>query len=163
MLDRALDFKKVLEAVAGEVPNYMFLGDLNTMGMQYKYLRERDIAADLEMLKAAKFAEGRGMRLLAKDEPATWWNGGTSLAPSNLDQVVAVEHMAFKDFSGAEVRCSDGRRSRHHQPSSRGSPTTPITAVSTWRSRRPSSSPAPRSNRSNHEVEELRSCVVLHG
>ena len=103
MLNRALDFKKVLEAVAGEVPNYMFLGDLNTMGMQYKYLRERDIAADLEVLKAAKFAEGRGMRLLAKDEPATWWNGGTSLAPSNLDQVVAVEHMAFKDFSGAEV------------------------------------------------------------
>ena len=103
MLNRALDFKKVLEAVAGEVPNYMFLGDLNTMGMQYKYLRERDIAADLEVLKAAKFAEGRGMRLLVKDEPATWWNGGTSLAPSNLDQVVAVEHMAFKDFNGAEV------------------------------------------------------------
>ena len=64
MLNRALDFKKVLESVAGEVPNYMFLGDLNTMGMQYMYLRERDIAADLEVLKAAKFAEGRGMRLL---------------------------------------------------------------------------------------------------
>jgi hypothetical protein len=103
MLNRALDFKKVLEAAAGSVPNYMFLGDLNTMGMEYKYLRERDITAELEVLKAANFAEGRGMRLLAKDEPATWWNGGTSLAPSNLDQVVAVEPMSFKDFDGAEV------------------------------------------------------------
>ena len=43
------------------------------------------------------------MRLLVKNEPATWWNGGTPLAPSNLAQVVAVEHMTFKDFNGAEV------------------------------------------------------------
>jgi hypothetical protein len=90
MLTRALDFKKVLAKVTGDEPNYMFQGDLNTMGMEYKYLRERDIAADMEVLKAAKFAEARGMRLLAKDEPATWWNGGTSLLPSNLDQVIAT-------------------------------------------------------------------------
>jgi hypothetical protein len=43
------------------------------------------------------------MRLLAKDEPATWWNGGTSLPPSNLDQVVAADHLLFKTFKGAEV------------------------------------------------------------
>jgi len=103
MLIRALDFKDVLEAASGSVPNYMFLGDLNTMGMQYTYLRERDITAELEVLKAANFARGRGMKLLAKDVPTTWWNGGTGLAPSNLDQVVAVEHMAFEDFGGAEV------------------------------------------------------------
>jgi hypothetical protein len=103
MLRRALEFKKVLEAAAGSVPNYMFLGDLNTMGMEYTYLRERDITAELEVLKAANFAEGRGMKLLAKDEPATWWNGGAGLPPSNLDQVVAVEHMTFTNFDGAEV------------------------------------------------------------
>jgi hypothetical protein len=103
MLNRALDFKKVLENAVGAVPDYKFLGDLNTMGMEYKYLRERDIAADQEVLKAAKFAEGRGMRLLTKDAPATWWNGGTSLAPTNLDQVIAVEHLAFKSFNGADV------------------------------------------------------------
>jgi hypothetical protein len=38
-----------------------------------------------------------------EDEPATWWNGGTGLPPSNLDPVVAVEHMRFTDFDGAEV------------------------------------------------------------
>jgi len=103
MLTRALDFKKVLAAVAGKEPNYMFLGDLNTMGMQYKYMRERDIAADLEVLKASRFAEGRGMRLLAKDEPATWWNGGASLPPTSLDQVIAADHLSFRTFNGAEV------------------------------------------------------------
>ena len=79
--------------------------------------------------------------MLDKDEPNTWWGGG-KLAPSNLDFVVARDHIPFKTFGGSEVsvrgwpkiaepdeqlrwvremsdqdcpssRCS-GRRSRHH-------------------------------------------------
>ena len=45
------------------------------------------------------------MRLLTKDEPATWSNGSqSSLRPSNLDHVVAADHLEFKGFSGAEVK-----------------------------------------------------------
>lgn len=80
MLNRALDFKKVLEKAAQGPVHYLFLGDLNTMGMEYKYLRERDIEADLEILEISRFATGRGMRLLTKDEPATWWGGPNTLS-----------------------------------------------------------------------------------
>jgi Endonuclease/Exonuclease/phosphatase family len=105
MLRRALDFRRVLDAAAGGLANYLFLGDLNTMGMEYTYLRERDIDASQEIEKMKLFAEGRGMRLLEKDESATWWNGSASAdPPSNLDQVIAAEHMTFKDFGGAEIQ-----------------------------------------------------------
>jgi hypothetical protein len=104
MLRRAIDFKKVLDKAAGGHASYMFLGDLNTMGMEYTYLRERDIEAEHEIQKMGLFAERRGMRLLLKDEPVTWSGGSTStLLPSNLDQVVAADHMAFKSLGGAEV------------------------------------------------------------
>jgi hypothetical protein len=40
------------------------------------------------------------MRRLAKTKETTWWNGpGTSLVPSNLDHVVASDHLKFKTFS----------------------------------------------------------------
>jgi hypothetical protein len=104
MLRRAIDFKEVLDQAAGGSANYMFLGDLNTMGMEYTYLRERDIEAEQEIQKMSSFAERRGMRLLSKDEPATWSGGsGSTLPPSNLDQVVAADHMAFSSFGGADV------------------------------------------------------------
>jgi hypothetical protein len=73
------------------------------MGMAYTYLRDRDIEEAQEIEKLSTFADRRGMRMLTKDEPATWWNGGTSLPPSDLDQVVAASHMTFKSFSGADV------------------------------------------------------------
>ena len=82
MLNRALDFKKVLEKTAQGPVHYLFLGDLNTMGMEYKYLRERDIEADQEILKISRFAAGRGMRLLTKDEPVTWWGGPNTTHPA---------------------------------------------------------------------------------
>jgi hypothetical protein len=104
MLRRALDFKKVLDQAAENRASYMFLGDLNTMGMQYTYLRDQDIPAAQEVEKMSRFAEGRGMRLLTKDEPFTWSGGsGSTLAPSNLDQVVATEHMRFTSHNGSEV------------------------------------------------------------
>ena len=105
MLRRALGFKDVLDQAADGSANYLFLGDLNTMGMEYTYLRDRDIDPDQEIEKMRRFAEGRGMRLLTKDEPATWWNGSTSgLPPSNLDQVVATENLTFSDFGGAQIQ-----------------------------------------------------------
>jgi hypothetical protein len=40
-----------------------------------------DIEADQEILKISRFATGRGMRLLTKDEPVTWWGGPNTLIP----------------------------------------------------------------------------------
>jgi hypothetical protein len=35
---------------------------------------------------------------------ATWWGGpNTLIPPSNLDQVVAADHLQFKSMGGAEV------------------------------------------------------------
>lgn len=103
MLDRALDFAKTLDRASnGEPANYIFLGDFNIMGMQYRYVRERDIVATQELKKLEHGAKRRKMKVLDKDEDNTWWGGGT-LAPSNLDFVVARDHLQFKKFNSVEV------------------------------------------------------------
>jgi hypothetical protein len=44
------------------------------------------------------------MRVLAKDSHASWWNGPeSSLPPSNLDHVIAANHLKFTKFGDAEV------------------------------------------------------------
>lgn len=103
MLERALDFAKTLDRAADEKPaNYIFLGDFNIMGMEYRYVRERDIVAAHELRKLEHGAKRRRMKVLDKDEENTWWGGG-ALAPSNLDFVVARDHLKFKKFGGVEV------------------------------------------------------------
>jgi endonuclease/exonuclease/phosphatase family metal-dependent hydrolase len=103
MLDRALDFVATLDKASdGKPANYIFLGDFNIMGMQYRYVRERDIGPLHELQKLERGAHRRRMKVLAKDEQNTWW-GGSTLMPSNLDFVVAREHLRFKTFRGAEV------------------------------------------------------------
>lgn len=106
MLIRACDFRAVLEKAPGAngPANYIFMGDLNTMGMQYTYVREEDIEPTKELLKLEREAKARKMRILKKDEPATWFNGSTSsIPPSNLDHVIAAEHLRFTAFGDAEV------------------------------------------------------------
>ena len=103
MLERALDFATTLQRRVEDGPvNYIFLGDFNIMGMQYRYVRERDIVATQELRKLEQGAKRKKMKVLDKDEPNTWWGGG-KLAPSNLDFVVARDHIPFKKFGGSEV------------------------------------------------------------
>jgi hypothetical protein len=103
MLERALDFAATLQRRVEDGPvNYIFLGDFNIMGMQYRYVRERDIVATQELRKLEQGAKRKKMKVLDKDEPNTWWGGG-KLAPSNLDFVVARDHIPFKKFGGSEV------------------------------------------------------------
>lgn len=104
MLNRALDFAVTLQrrSVDGNPVNYIFLGDFNIMGMQYRYVRDRDIVAKQELRKLERGATRRRMKVLDKDEPNTWWGGG-KLEPSNLDFVVARNHIRFKRFGDAEV------------------------------------------------------------
>jgi endonuclease/exonuclease/phosphatase family metal-dependent hydrolase len=107
MLERALDFRRTLQKSATdptEPVNYLFLGDLNTMGMKYHF-KAHNILADVELQKVAAIAKKRQMRTLTKNKPHTWSNGSTSrLKPANLDHVVAADHLKFKQFDGADVR-----------------------------------------------------------
>ena len=104
MLIRALDFAKVLDRAAppGKRSNYIFLGDFNIMGMEYRYVRESDLPAAKELLKLQRGAKSRGLRVLEKDAEFTWWGGG-AIDPSSLDFVVARDHLTFKRFGTAEV------------------------------------------------------------
>lgn len=104
MFQRAVEFRKTLDKAApGGRANYLFLGDLNTMGMKYPFQKSIDATVELQKLDAD--AAKKKMRRLPKSKPATWWNGpGGSIAPSDLDQVVASDHLKFKRFdSNAEV------------------------------------------------------------
>jgi hypothetical protein len=106
MLVRACDFRSALDKAAGGKgkANYIFLGDLNTMGMHYEYVSGKDISAEVEIEKLKKMTARYKMRVLAKDSPASWWNGPeSSLPPSNLDHVIAANHLKFTKFGDAEV------------------------------------------------------------
>ena len=106
MLVRAVDFRKVLDNTPGGNgnANYMFLGDLNTMGMIYQYVKGKNITTIEELTKLERKAKRRKMRLLTKDQPNSWSNGSQSSIPdSNLDHVVAADHMQFKSFTGFDV------------------------------------------------------------
>lgn len=105
MLERALDFRAALQkgSPAGKPVNYLFLGDLNTMGLQY-FFKQYNIDPAVELQKVDALATRAKMRRLTKTAPATWSNGSKSrIKPSDLDQVVAADHLTFKVFSGADV------------------------------------------------------------
>jgi hypothetical protein len=106
MLVRACEFRATLDRAAGGrgAANYIFLGDLNTMGMRYRHVPARSIAPDDELTKLGMEAARSNMRILRKSAPHTWWNGSaSSLPPSNLDHVVAATHIPFRLFDGNEV------------------------------------------------------------
>jgi hypothetical protein len=104
MLNRALDFRATLDKASGGEgrAHYLFLGDLNTMGMEYPYAREHDLDADDEIDHLCRAAAGHQMRVLRKTHPRTWWGAG-GLPPSALDQVVATPNLSFRRFGNAEV------------------------------------------------------------
>ncbi len=105
MLVRACTFRDTLDkADPNGRANYMFLGDLNTMGMEYHYVRSRDITTADELVKLDKQAKAQKMRILKKDAPATWSNGSKSATPpQNLDHVIAASHLQFEAFAGAQI------------------------------------------------------------
>ncbi len=109
MLERALEFRRTLDKAEGGPgrARYVFLGDLNTMGLKYPFDRSIDAATELRKWDREAARVKYGMRRLAKTHDATWFNGSTSsLPPSNLDHVFASTNPAFKAF----VRPDDGQR-----------------------------------------------------
>ncbi len=107
MLERAFEFRKVLDKAEGGAgkARYVFLGDLNTMGMTYPFNRSIDAVTELQKWDKYAARATIGMRRLAKSHDASWTNGsGSSLPPSNLDHVYASSNLSFKRFK----RPSDG-------------------------------------------------------
>ena len=105
MMRRAFKFRTTLNKITGDPfkTNYIFLGDLNTMGFDYPY-KSHDISAENEIKELDRRARYKKMRRLPKTYDLSWWNGKDKYAPgSNLDHVVAANHMIFKKFNGAEV------------------------------------------------------------
>lgn len=105
MLERAFEFRRTLDKSEGGdgKARYLFLGDLNTMGMTYPF--DRSIKAEIELQKWDRYAARAkiAMRRLAKSHDATWFNGSkSSLPPSNLDHVYASTNLAFKAFARSD-------------------------------------------------------------
>jgi hypothetical protein len=113
MLQRAIDLKAVLDsAAANGKANYLFLGDLNTMGMEFEYdkqpdennrlrIQRNEVLAETEIGGLDWRARDAGMRLLTKDHDLTYRSGGS--LRGNLDHVVASDHLQFSPMGGAEV------------------------------------------------------------
>lgn len=99
---RALNKSAV--ALGFQRANFVFAGDLNTMGMDYTF-SDSDIAApqEIEHLTKAAAHSSRQMRVLEKNSPATWTSAGGSLPDSDLDHVVAADHLTFTQFNGKPV------------------------------------------------------------
>jgi len=109
MTERAISLRKALDkasAAAGNGPsNFLFLGDLNTMGMNLTF-SSKDISGDEEVARLKKRLASKSVKMKVQDKasPFTFWPGSSSsLKPSNLDHVVAADHVKFKSFNGAAV------------------------------------------------------------
>lgn len=114
MITRAFDFRVVLNKAAkaianatGATPkpvNYIFMGDLNTMGLNYYPSDKYDIPGESEIAELHRKCRYRDMKVLTKNHPFSYNNGSNSSIPSsNLDHVVAADHLKFKQFSGADI------------------------------------------------------------
>jgi endonuclease/exonuclease/phosphatase family metal-dependent hydrolase len=103
MLERALEFRRTLDKSAGGAgkANYLFVGDLNTMGMKYPF--DRNIVSAVELQKSDALAIKVGMKRLAKTRDNSWSNGSKSaLKPSNLDHVFASDNLKFRCYTRSD-------------------------------------------------------------
>ena len=104
MVERAIKFRKVLTKASGshDKSNFIFLGDLNTMGMNLTY-QSKDISAFEELSRLGKRVARVQMRVLDKSGPTFWPGTNSSYDPGNLDHVVAANHLQFKSFGGNPI------------------------------------------------------------
>jgi hypothetical protein len=98
MLTKAIKFKKTLTR-DNLPPNYLFIGDLNVMGMNY--YADRDIDATTELRKSDNYARRYyDLIRIPKTYPKTWSNGsGSSVPDSDLDHCYAASQLNFKQFN----------------------------------------------------------------
>jgi hypothetical protein len=100
MIGKAMEFRHTLDKAYNghHKANYIFLGDLNTMGMDYPF--KRNIKPKFELQKwDEKGKKTYGMRRLKKTSEKTWGSVSKSkIKTSNLDHVYAAEHLEFTKF-----------------------------------------------------------------
>lgn len=107
MIERAFKFKRYLDKVVGGKANFIFMGDLNTMGLDHVYGKEgrnlvRDrVSAEHELAAVAYKAGKADMRVLSKSAEFTWRGSGKKR--SDLDQVVASAQIEFEQTGGKDV------------------------------------------------------------
>jgi hypothetical protein len=110
MVDRAFEFKDYLDKRAEDKADFIFMGDLNSMGLDYVYGREGPpgtkllhdrVSAEQEIARLGFEAAKREMRILAKTADLTWGSSGGMR--SNLDHVVASNNLEFKPFGDKQV------------------------------------------------------------
>jgi endonuclease/exonuclease/phosphatase family metal-dependent hydrolase len=100
MLYKAVKFRHVLDPAYGgdHKSNYIFFGDLNTMGMKYPYKKKVDWFYELQKWddRADTYY---GMKRLSKTSPVTWRGKiNNKFVESNLDHVYASNNLTFKVF-----------------------------------------------------------------
>lgn len=101
MAVRAFEFRKTLDKATpgAERARYIFLGDLNTMGLDYPFGKAIDAGTELRKWDKYGARKSIGMRRLQKSHPNSWSNGSTSSIPaSNLDHVYVTGNLSFARF-----------------------------------------------------------------
>lgn len=109
IINKSLKFVNVLKRATGSNQvNYIVLGDLNTMGMDIPNLGEKDISAEMEIDRIRQRASSYyDLNLLSKTFPYSWSNGSGSRYPdSDLDHVLAAEHLQLKQFTKNGITAS---------------------------------------------------------
>jgi len=110
MFSKAISLRKKIDLAHQRMggtgrANFIFLGDINTMGMNLTY-SAKDVTAkeEIERLSNRISRKSIQMNILSKTHESTWWPGSNSAYPiGNLDHVVSADHLKFKDFHGTSV------------------------------------------------------------
>lgn len=104
-LEHAFNLKKALDEAAGGGANFIFLGDLNTMGIDdtVPYSKILDFSSDKEIARLTDWCKRRDMLLALKDSPHTWWNGSSGYDRSDLDHVAFSKHMTIRGEGGSDT------------------------------------------------------------
>jgi hypothetical protein len=115
-IQHAFSLKKALDDAEGEPSNFIFLGDLNTMGIDdpVPWSKQLDFSSEEEIERIADWAGKRDMKLLSKDTTSidgterevSWYNGSDDYEPTNLDHVVASDHMQIRSQNNGPANVS---------------------------------------------------------
>lgn len=106
MFEKIFHLKKELDKAERDLSgnsdaysNFIVLGDMNTMGMDY-YQNEYDIPKEHEVETVKKKFSRRKMNSLIKSYQYTYYNGSSSsYPPSELDHVFAAKHLDFETIT----------------------------------------------------------------
>ncbi|UCF29368.1 MAG: endonuclease/exonuclease/phosphatase family protein [Chloroflexota bacterium] len=109
-LNHAFNLKRTLDRLPNGPANFIFMGDLNSMGIDdpVPFSRVLDFSQDDEITRLQDWARRRNM--IALDKPptiingvprqVTWFNGSNNFVPSNLDHVIASNQMDIRSPGG---------------------------------------------------------------